>query len=318
MVTTPTTKRQARILELDYLKCVFILLMVVFHLVYIGNRYPVAKAFVYTFHMPGFLIISGYLLHVQKPVPQFLRYIQWIFVPYLLMESGYVVMASVLPIREHIQQLTFGLFLDKLFLHPLGPYWYLHTLMLCGIVTYVVAQLASHHRVWMLLGVLLCLWVLALLGLVTWINAVYFCVGVALRLYHQPFIDTFHPAWWSFIGIVLVATCVPNALQRHTIGGMLIVYFVISFLLWLYPYLPKGVAKIALFIGRNSLILLLFSPMFTVLSKLFQSYLLFEPSGMLFMLVALLFTVVGSFTVAYILQKLHVARYVFGKSRIIK
>jgi hypothetical protein len=318
MVTTPTTKRQARILELDFLKCVFILLMIVFHLVYIGNRYPVAKAFVYTFHMPGFLIISGYLLHVQKPVPQFLRYIQWIFVPYLLMESGYVVMASVLPIREHIQQLTFGLFLDKLFLHPLGPYWYLHTLMLCGIVTYVVAQLASHHRVWMLLGVLLCLWVLALLGLVTWVNAVYFCVGVALRLYHRPFIDTFHPAWWSFIEIVLVATCVPNALQRHTIGGMLIVYFVISFLLWLYPYLPKGVAKIALFIGRNSLILLLFSPMFTVLSKLFQSYLLFEPSGLFFMLVALLFTVVGSFTVAYILQKLHVARYVFGKSRIIK
>lgn len=318
MVTTPTTKRQARILELDFLKCVFILLMIVFHLVYIGNRYPVAKAFVYTFHMPGFLIISGYLLHVQKPVPQFLRYIQWIFVPYLLMESGYVVMASVLPIREHIQQLTFGLFLDKLFLHPLGPYWYLHTLMLCGIVTYVVAQFVSHHRVGMLLGVLLCLWVLALLGLVTWINAVYFCVGVALRLYHRPFVGTFHPAWWSFIGIVLVATCVPNALQRHTIGGMLIVYFVISFLLWLYPYLPKGAAKISLFIGRNSLILLLFSPMFTVLSKLFQSYLLFEPSGMLFMLVALLFTVVGSFTVAYILQKLHVARYVFGKSRIIK
>ena len=318
MVTTPPTKPQARILELDFLKCVFILLMIVFHLVYIGNRYPVAKAFVYTFHMPGFLVISGYLLHVQKPVPQFLRYIQWIFVPYLLMESGYVVMASVLPIREHIQQLTFDLFLDKLFLHPLGPYWYLHTLMLCGIVTYVVAQFASHHRVWMLLSVLLCLWVLALLGLVTWVNAVYFCVGFALRLYHRPFIDTFHPAWWSFIGIVLVATCVPNALQRHTIGGMLIVYFVISFLLWLYPYLSKGAAKISLFIGRNSLILLLFSPMFTVLSKLFQSYLLFEPSGMLFMLVALLFTIVGSFTVAYILQKLHVTRYVFGKSRIIK
>ncbi len=303
MVTTSPTRSRARILELDYLKCVFILLMIVFHLVYIGNRYSVAKAFVYTFHMPGFLIISGYLLHVQKPVPQFLRYIQWIFVPYLLMESGYVVMASILPIREHIQQLTFGLFLDKLFFHPLGPYWYLHTLMSCGIVTYFVAQFAGRHRLLMLIGVLLCLWVLALLGLVTWINAVYFCVGVALRLYHWPFVDTFHPAWWSLIGIVLVATCVPNALQRHTIGGMLIVYFVISFLLWLYPYLPKEVVKISHFIGRNSLILLLFSPMFTVLSKLFQSYLLFEPSGMLFMLVALLFTVVGSFTVAYILQK---------------
>ena len=88
--------------------------------------------------------------------------------------------------------------------------------------------------------------------------------------------------------------------------------------LWLYPYLPKEVVKISHFIGRNSLILLLFSPMFTVLSKLFQSYLLFEPSGMLFMLVALLFTVVCSFTVAYTLQKLHIAQYMFGKSRIIK
>ena len=45
---------------------------------------------------------------------------------------------------------------------------------------------------------------------------------------------------------------------------------------------------------------------------------LFEPSGMLFMLVALLFTVVGSFTVGYTLQKLHIAQYMFGKSRIIK
>lgn len=202
MVTTSPTKQQTRFLELDYLKCVFILLMIVFHLVYIGNRYSVAKAFVYTFHMPGFLIISGYLLNVHKPVPHFFRYMQWILVPYLLMESGYVAMASILPIREHIQQLTFGLFLDKLFLHPLGPYWYLHTLMLCGIVTYVIAQFAGRHRLLMLLGVLSCLWVLALLGLVTWINAVYFCVGVALRLYHRPFVDTFHPAWWSFIGVV--------------------------------------------------------------------------------------------------------------------
>ena len=116
------------------------------------------------------------------------------------------------------------------------------------------------------------------------------------------------------IGCHLRAKCASWTYLRR----LLIVYFVISFLLWMYPYLPKEVVKISHFIGRNSLILLLFSPMFTVLSKLFQSYLLFEPSGMLFMLVALLFTVVGSFTVAYTLQKLHIAQYMFGKSRIIK
>ena len=51
----------ARISEIDYLRCVLILLMVAFHLVYIGDSYPYAKQVVYTFHMPGFLLISGYL-----------------------------------------------------------------------------------------------------------------------------------------------------------------------------------------------------------------------------------------------------------------
>lgn len=59
-----------RIPEIDYLKCIFILLMVTFHLIYIGDNYPYAKQIVYTFHMPGFLLISGYLTrsvsHWQK------------------------------------------------------------------------------------------------------------------------------------------------------------------------------------------------------------------------------------------------------------
>lgn len=57
---------EKRIEELDYLKCVFIILMIIFHLVYIGDKYPYVKSVVYTFHMPGFLIISGYLLNTKK------------------------------------------------------------------------------------------------------------------------------------------------------------------------------------------------------------------------------------------------------------
>ena len=55
-----------RIEELDFLKCVFIILMIVFHLVYIGDKYPYAKQLVYTFHMPAFLLISGYLVSISK------------------------------------------------------------------------------------------------------------------------------------------------------------------------------------------------------------------------------------------------------------
>ena len=52
--------------ELDFLKFVFITLMIAFHLTYIGDTYPVAKQLVYTFHMPGFLLVSGYLFNVNK------------------------------------------------------------------------------------------------------------------------------------------------------------------------------------------------------------------------------------------------------------
>ena len=55
-----------RVKEIDYLKCVFIVLMVIFHLVYVGDKYPYAKQVVYTFHMPVFLLISGYLANMDK------------------------------------------------------------------------------------------------------------------------------------------------------------------------------------------------------------------------------------------------------------
>lgn len=135
-------KMKKRIGQLDYMKCVFILLMIAFHLVYIGDTYPYAKHVVYTFHMPGFLVISGYLFNVGKPLRRFLRSILWIFIPYAIMESGYVLAASVLPIREHIDNLTLPLLLSKLFLNPLGPYWYLHTLMVCGLMYYISNRLS--------------------------------------------------------------------------------------------------------------------------------------------------------------------------------
>lgn len=307
-----------RITELDYLKSVFILLMIVFHLVYIGNHYPVAKAFVYTFHMPGFLIISGYLFNMHKSVGKFAHYIQWLFVPYFLMESGYVAMAAVLPICEHIYQFSFMLYVDKLFLHPIGPYWYLHTLMLCGTVSYLVSRLSRKAGIWrigLVFGILVgC----SFLGIIERANAFYFCAGLCLRHYGGSFIKVFHPSCWSVIVVILIIMFMPNSLHKYTFWGMMIVYFMFSFLLGIYYYLPMKVANLFHFIGRNSLVLLLFSPIFTVLAKLFQPYLLIEPTGMLFMLVALTFTVVGCFAIVYLLQWLHLVRFIFGKDTVVR
>lgn len=61
---------ESRVKEIDYLKCIFITLMIIFHLVYIGDKYPYAKQIVYTFHMSAFLIISGYLANNRKVNPE--------------------------------------------------------------------------------------------------------------------------------------------------------------------------------------------------------------------------------------------------------
>ena len=107
-------KNVKRIIELDFFKSLFILLMISFHLSYIGDSYPYLKQFVYTFHMPGFLIISGYLMNVSKSLHNYGRTIIWLAVPYLIMESGYVLMASVFPIRDHVDDLTLSVFFNKL------------------------------------------------------------------------------------------------------------------------------------------------------------------------------------------------------------
>ena len=72
---------QKHIPQIDFLRCVFIVLMVLFHLVYIGDSYPMAKQVVYTFHMPGFLLISGFLSNTDKQLKAFARQLLWLMVP---------------------------------------------------------------------------------------------------------------------------------------------------------------------------------------------------------------------------------------------
>lgn len=106
----------------------------------------------------------------------------WIFVPYLVMEVGYTVMASMLPIRDHVAELTLGVILKNALLTPLGPYWYLHTLIICSTALYVVFHIPSlsDFSRFIILG--LVLYVLADgARVISFSNACYFMAGAVLR-----------------------------------------------------------------------------------------------------------------------------------------
>ena len=202
-----------RIPEIDYLRCLLILLMVAFHLVYIGDSYPYAKQVVYTFHMPGFLLISGYLANPRKPWGALGRKLLWVFVPYLVMEAGYTVMCSLLPVREHLDGLTLGVLLEKVFLHPLGPYWYLHTWMLCLLLQAVVWHGLRAGLFTKLVAFGLALWGLDVCGLLSFPTAMYFLAGWAVAGAGLRFTEVFRPS--GVAGLPLVVLCLfPANLDR--------------------------------------------------------------------------------------------------------
>lgn len=298
-----------RITSIDYLRCICIVLMVIFHLAYIGDKYPYAKLFVYTFHMPAFLIISGYLVNMAKSPAAFLKTICWIFIPYAIMETGYITLSAFLPVREKVESLSLSLFIDKLFIHPLGPYWYLHTWMLCCLTCYTVHRLlhkssAAHH----ILFSGITLWALSCLGLVSMANAVYFLLGVAIQRYKADFSGFFQPTLAALLPVCLLMLFRSN-LNRYSLGGMALTYTIISLLLAIYPYLAPTVRRISQYIGRNTLPILLFSPIFTMLSKQLIPLLAFDSSGMIYLVIATTAAIWGSFAIAWCMDKLKLSPY---------
>lgn len=302
-----------RIKELDFLKGVLILLVISFHLVWFEQLHPDIKQVVYCFHMPGFLLISGYLMNISKEPKEFLRTLLWLAVPYVVMESGYIYMASILPINEHIAQLTPWVYLKHLFLHPLGPYWYLHAIILCGATYYYIYNNVEKSPVTRFLLIGIAYYVFAHgFGVLTFSSALYFLAGAMLRQNGMNFVAFFLPSRLSVIVFALLA-CFSDKPTQASLNGVLIAYFAISSLLSIYKYLPPAPRPSLLFMGRNSLMLYVFSPIFTVLCKQLVPYLKFDPTGLLFLVVSLTFCVTGSLLIAWLMDLVGISKYFFGR-----
>lgn len=306
-----------RIKELDYLKSILILLMVAFHLVYIGDKYPYIKQIVYTFHMPAFLIISGYLTNVQKDIRSFMKKLLWIFVPYLCMETGYVLMSHILPVRENVPEISSSILLHKIFIKPLGPYWYLHTLIICSLLYYLAFRYTRMKIISQVIILGLGLFAVSYWGgIMVFANAIYFLAGVIIKQSKLPFIRIFQPSLLALVPMILLC-CFPDNLNRGILAGITITYLAIIISLYAHSYLSKGISQCSYFIGRNTLVIFLFSPLFTILCKMFLSFLFFEPTGILFMIISVAITVSGCIVIAWSMDKLHFSRFFFGQDAIL-
>ena len=269
--------------------------------------------------MPAFLMLSGYFLNVCKSNRDFLRSMWWLFVPYAVFESAYVVMASFLPTRDAVDQLSFPLVLDKLFLHPLGPYWYLHTLLLASVVSYVLCRMLRFRLSSFAVSILVAV-VLGVLSYATGIlslpNVLYYAFGFALSQMQIPWSRFVRPSLWSLLPLLLLAFF-PESWNKTTVVGIAIVYFMMSLLQAIYMRLPLPLQQGSGIVGRNTLPILIFSPIFTMGAKVLLPYLSFDRSGMLFLVAATFLTLFGSLFLTWLMDGLHLSRYFWGKSRML-
>ena len=310
---------QERIHQLDYLKGIFILLMILFHLALVEATYPVVREAVYTFHMSAFLIISGYLANVDKGPGAFGKGLLRIAVPYLLFEALYILMqyflGGSLGAHNAIQSLTATDFVTRVLTMPTGPYWYLHTLVICTVIYWLV------YRVLRLQGISgLALSGLALFGLslviegLDWSNVLYFLIGVFIFRSGLSFVKVITP---SFIAALPLVVLFANRENFHngSLAGVAITVLVISLLLAIYPYCFKVLRDGLCYIGRNSLAIVVFSPIFTILTKRLAPFFSFDPSAITFAVLALALIVACCLLCAYLSDKLRLSRFVFFRDK---
>lgn len=306
-----------RIKELDYVKGVMIILVITFHLVYIEHLYPYAKQVVYTFHMPVFLIISGYLMEINKDWNSFLRTISRLAIPYVVLESGYVVMASLLPINEHINHLNADVFISKLLLHPLGPYWYLHMLIICGVNYYIIFRYSNAKELtrFILIGLSLYLYS-HVLSIISFTTSIFFLIGIVLRQCNMDFMRFFQSSSLALLAFLLLIFH-EQYLSLSTLGGILIIYLVISCCLFTFKCSHWLIGSSIVFFGRNSLILYAFSPIFTILCKHLVPCLAFDKTGILFLIISLIVCICGSLCIGYIMDVLRISPLFFRRQYIV-
>lgn len=293
--------------EINFVRTVLILLVILVHIVHFGALYPAVKEGILGFMMPSFLVVTGYLVNVEKSVKEFLLYLFRTFVPYLVMVLGFSVLSFYLPVRDGITEISAAVLLEKVFLTSIGPYWFLYVMIGCGICYYLsfrILPIGKNTFVRLLVFAALLYLVSLVLPLMAVKIVMYYFFGAALRQFKFAYNKFDNSGWIEGIFFFLFLFFTDN----RDWGSIVIVLTVSSFLVfsnWLYRFLPSRFTRFTDWMGMNTLPIYLFHPVFTMLGKYYHPLFAWEKSELLYTFVTLALSVAGSLAIAYFLDRTH-------------
>ena len=312
-----TEMSNKKITEIDFVRCVLMCIVILVHIVSLGEMYPSAKTAAFTFFMPSFLIITGYLVNIDKNLRQFSVYILRIALPYIIMVTAFSLASLVMPVRDGLSELSVSALAERIFVTSIGPYWFLYDMIVCGVAYYAVFSLAPRSiGLASRLSLFACLlyveaWFIPLL---TFGDASLYFIGVALRQMGVGFVRAFRPSFFSLLPFSVLI--VQRDLWNKWLC-LLLPFFAISFLVWCHDVFPSRIRSLMNYLGHNTLPIYIFHPIFTMLSKFYLPFFAFDSTGILHAMATVFLSFLGSILIAKALDKTGISR-IFGTKALIR
>lgn len=328
--------------NIDFIRAILILLMILIHIVSFGNAYPHLKAGILSFMMPTFLIVTGYLVNIEKNRRQMGKYLMCLALPYVIMVTGFSVLSYFMPVRDGITELSLAQIGEKIFITSIGPYWFIQTMIICGVLYYIAfkgivwGKTSQESPLTSTTNQLFCFAVLLAIAsqhpALSPTAAFYYFIGVAIKQSQISWNNTFRPAlmalplwiyllsqedWyeWGSIAVALSCwCCIATLTWMHDLGSKLCNQFCDNSLSHKWA---QGASSALLYIGRNTLPIYLFHPIFTMAAKFYHPLFAFDKSEIFFALVTVALSVMGSIAIAKFLEATKLA-YIFGKGKILR
>lgn len=304
--------------DINYFRAILISLSILVHIVNFGNIHPSVKGSVLAFMMPTFLIITGYLVNVNKTVWGFAIYVWRIWLPYMIMVLGMASLSLYLPVRDGIDTFDMPTILNVLFIRSIGPYWFLHTMVVCGIIYFAAFRLARKMDMIGKLSVFASLLIVVAL-LTPFLNiksATFYFIGVGIRHFAKDFSQVYRKSPWPLMPFALLI----SDTGFHDWGAISILVCAISFLCfsaYFVSFLPEGAKTVLEYIGRNTFPIYIFHPIFTMLAKFMLPAFCFDSSGIVHAVFTIVMSIAGSICIGFCLDRTHLA-YIFGRQGILR
>jgi len=303
---------------IDFVRAVLITLVILIHIVNFGNLYPDVKGAILSFLMPTFLVITGYLVNIDKPVKAFGIYLLKIFLPYSIMVIGYSILSLYLPVRDGISEFNLYTMSRVLFITSIGPYWFFHVMIVCGILYYLSFHLFRKFSLVARLSIF-ALFLLITARYTPFLSiksAAYYFIGVVIRLYYQEFSKCYKRSFWPILPFILIIT---NKEFRDwgTLSVLVSAICFISFTAKTSEFCKGRTLKIAEYIGRNTFPIYVFHPIFTMAAKFLLPLFIFDNTGLLHTVTTVTLGLMGCLIIGFMMDRVHLS-YVFGRKQIMR